>query len=80
MVKNHRLDLRIDTRTKENLIKLSDRFECSLTELIEMLANHKFIFIDNKLSNLLKMYGYYLNTKGTKEKDGTKGETVDFED
>jgi hypothetical protein len=80
MVKNNRLSLRIDNKTRENLVKLSSRFECTLTELIEMLANHKFIFIDNKLSNLIKMYGYNLNTQESNELNGTKGETVNLED
>jgi hypothetical protein len=61
MVKNNRLDLRLQEKDKENLIAIAKAHGCTITELIEALANHKFIFIDEKIAKIFKLYGYSLN-------------------
>ena len=62
MAKNNRLDLRLNGKDKENLIAIAKGYNCSITEIIQMLARHEFVFIDDKIAKIFKLYGYSLNS------------------
>ncbi len=73
MVKNGRLDLRIDGNSKNRLIAKAKYLNMSLTKFIEKVADDSIVFMDNKLVDILKSYGYNLNTLITiEENEGSR--------
>ena len=58
MAKNNRLDLRLEQKDKEKLIALAKgEGYSSVTKLIEGLINGDYVKINNKLKQIIKLYG-----------------------
>ncbi len=78
MAKNGRLDLKIDGDSKKRLIAKATYLKMNLTNFIEKIADEQIIFMDDKLINILKSYGYNLNTLVVIEDDGDSGNINTF--
>ena len=70
MGKTGRLDLRININSKNRLRAKAKYLNMSVTGFIEKIADNQIVFIDKKISNILKTYGYNLNTNVYIETDG----------
>lgn len=70
MSKTARLDLRLRQDSKNRLSAKAKYLSMSVTSFIEKVADEQIIFMDKKILDILKTYGYNLNTTISIETDG----------
>ncbi len=70
MAKSGRLDLKIDGNSKKRLMAKASYLKMNLTNFLEKVADDHIVFLDDKVTKILKSYGYNLNTMVPIESDG----------
>ena len=78
MAKNGRLDLKINGHSKNRLLAKAKYMNLNLTNFLEKIADEHIVFLEPKLIDILKSYGYNLNTLvSIKDNEGCRNINTD---